>query len=418
MKQVLIKDGAAVVADVPAPQVSPGNVLVRVAHSCVSAGTEMANVQLSAMPLYRRALRQPQHVRRVLQMVKDQGLSYTMNRVRGMLDAGSSTGYSAAGTVVAVGNEVSGFAVGDRVACAGAGIANHAELIDVPVNLAVHVPDGLHLAHASTVTLGAIALQGVRRVQPDARRDRRRRRAGYPRTAHGAAPARERLLASSAPTSTQRRDRRRRARIGLESGGRLRTRIRATCPELTDGFGADAVIITAASSSSDESCARRSRPAAARAASCSSATSGSTSSARDIYAKEIDFLISTSYGPGRYDPLYEDEGQDYPIGYVRWTENRNMAGVSAHARRPAASRSTALKPRRYPVDEARAAYESLRLRERSRSLVLAARIPDDADAAESPCSSASRQRAAEPDACAWRSSAPAASRRACTCRTC
>ena len=146
MKQVLIKDGAAVVAEVPAPQVSPGSILVRVSHSCISAGTEMANVQLSALPLYRRAMRQPQHVRRVLQMVRDQGLSYTLNRVRGLLDAGSITGYSASGVVVAVGGEISGFSVGDRVACAGAGIANHAEFIDVPVNLAVHVPDGLDLA--------------------------------------------------------------------------------------------------------------------------------------------------------------------------------------------------------------------------------------------------------------------------------
>ena len=86
MKQVLIKDGDAVVAEVPAPQVGPGNVLVRVASSCISAGTEMANVALTAMPLYRRAMRQPQHVRRVLQMIKDQGLGYTMNRVRGLLD--------------------------------------------------------------------------------------------------------------------------------------------------------------------------------------------------------------------------------------------------------------------------------------------------------------------------------------------
>ena len=166
MKQVLINSGAVELAEVPAPQVGARNILVKVAFSCISAGTEMASVRMSGLPLYKRALRQPENVRRVVQMVRDQGLSYTYARVQGMLTAGTPTGYSAAGTVIAIGAEVVGFAVGDRVACAGAGIANHAEFIDVPVNLSVHVPDGLGLDAASTVTLGAIALQGVRRATP------------------------------------------------------------------------------------------------------------------------------------------------------------------------------------------------------------------------------------------------------------
>ncbi|MBS0394643.1 MAG: zinc-binding alcohol dehydrogenase, partial [Proteobacteria bacterium] len=126
----------------------------------------MASVRMSGLPLYRRALKQPDHVRRVVQMVREQGFAHTMDRVRGKLAAGSPTGYSAAGTVIAVGSEVEGFAVGDRVACAGAGVANHAEVIDVPVNLTVKVPDRLGLDAAATVTLGAIALQGVRRAAP------------------------------------------------------------------------------------------------------------------------------------------------------------------------------------------------------------------------------------------------------------
>src|SRR5437016_5983628 len=118
------------------------------------------------MPLYRRALKQPQNVTRVLDIARDQGLVRTIRRVRGQLASGLPTGYSAAGVVVELGEEVAGFTVGDRVACAGAGIANHAEYINVPVNLAVQVPDDVTFDDACTATLGAIALQGVRRARP------------------------------------------------------------------------------------------------------------------------------------------------------------------------------------------------------------------------------------------------------------
>ena len=166
MKQVLAKGGGVVVEDVPSPTAGPRNLLVRVAWSCVSVGTEMAGVRLSGMPLYRRALKQPENVRKVLELMRDQGIKRTWDRVTGKLAAGTPLGYSAAGVVVEVGREVEGFRAGDRVACAGAGIATHAELIDVPVNLAVRVPEGLELDVASTVTLGSIALQGVRRANP------------------------------------------------------------------------------------------------------------------------------------------------------------------------------------------------------------------------------------------------------------
>src|SRR5712692_5450049 len=136
MKQVLVRGGGVIVEDVPAPLPGPRSIIVRVAHSCVSAGTEVSSVRMSGMPLYRRALKQPQHVRRVLEVARDQGLIRTVQRVRGQLAAGLPIGYSAAGVVSEVGSEVVGFSVGDRVACAGAGIANHAEFINVPVNLA------------------------------------------------------------------------------------------------------------------------------------------------------------------------------------------------------------------------------------------------------------------------------------------
>ena len=157
MKQVLIQSGTAIVSDVPAPQVSPKNLLVRVDYSCISVGTEMAGVRMSGLPLYQRALKQPENVKRVMEMVRDQGMKRTMHRVTGKLAASSPTGYSAAGTVIEVGAEVDGFSVGDRVACAGAGIANHAEVIDVPVNLAAKIPDTVSADMASTVTLNQSA---------------------------------------------------------------------------------------------------------------------------------------------------------------------------------------------------------------------------------------------------------------------
>src|SRR5262245_29579514 len=143
MKQVLLRSGAVVVEDVPAPTPAAGEILVRVAYSCVSAGTELAGLRTSALPLYRRALKQPENVKKVLDMVRDQGLARTWERVSGKLASGSATGYSVAGEVVSVGADVEGFRPGDRVACAGAGIANHAELVTVPVNLAAHVPDNV-----------------------------------------------------------------------------------------------------------------------------------------------------------------------------------------------------------------------------------------------------------------------------------
>ncbi len=322
MRQVFIKGGEAVVAVVPAPFASPQNILVRLAHSCISSGTELAGVRMSGLPLYQRALKQPENVKRAVEMMRDQGIRKTIERVSGKLAAGGATGYSAAGTVIGIGAEVTGFAIGDRVACAGAGIANHADYIDVPVNLAVKLPDTVGTDAGCTVTLGAIALQGVRRAQPTL---------GETFVVVGLGLLGQLTAQMLAANGCR--------VIGVDiDGGRIAVAKaqgldagidpaaegyveRVT--QLTGGFGADGVIITAASpnhgiiSEAMNACRKKGRVVLV-------GDVGLNLNRDDMYRKELDFLISCSYGPGRYDPIYEEGGQDYPLPYVRWTENRNM----------------------------------------------------------------------------------------------
>ena len=355
MKQVLVKDGGVVVEEVPAPVAGEGSVLVRVQHSCVSVGTELSSVRMSGLPLYRRALAQPHHAKKVLEVAREQGFARTYKRVRGMLAGGLPTGYSAAGVVVAVGDRVTGFAPGDRVACAGAGIANHADLIDVPVNLAVRIPEGLDTSAAATVTLGAIALQGVRRTAPTLGETvlvlglgvlgqltvQLLRASGARVIGTDLDPARVEMALAHGLTH------------GVEPGEDLPTRVAA----LTDGFGADAAILTAATSSSEvvrqamQACRRKGRVVVV-------GDVGLELQRVDMYEKELDVLMSTSYGPGRYDPVYEQEGSDYPLGYVRWTENRNMEEylrLLSEERLSLVGFGSAT----YPVDEAPAAFAAL-----------------------------------------------------------
>jgi predicted dehydrogenase/threonine dehydrogenase-like Zn-dependent dehydrogenase len=356
MKQVLIRSGQAIVADVPAPEVGAANVLVRVEYSCISAGTEVAGMRMSGLPLHQRALKQPQNVQRVLAMVREQGVRRTMERVRGKLAAGTATGYSAAGTIVAVGAEVEGYSVGDRVACAGAGIANHAEVIDVPVNLTVRVPNDVALDHASTVTLGAIAMQGLRRAQPTL---------GETVVVIGLGIlgqlTAQMLCANGCKVIGVDLDP---ARIALALGNGMQIGVDPVAENYIErvlkhsaGLGADAVIVTAASPShqiiSDAMQATRKKGRVVLVGDV-----GLNLNRGDFYAKELDFLVSTSYGPGRYDPVYEEQGQDYPLAYVRWTENRNMQAymdlLASNRVRVAQLVSGA-----YPVDRASEAYSAL-----------------------------------------------------------
>lgn len=356
MKQVLVRGGGVVVDEVPAPALGPRSLLVRVHYSCVSVGTELTGVQLSGLPLYRRALKQPHHARKALELAKDQGFVRTYKRISGRLAAGTPTGYSAAGEVIALGDDVTGFAVGDRVACAGGGYANHAEVIAVPVNLVVRVPDGLPLDDASTVTLGAIAMQGVRRAEPTLGETIAVIGLGVlgQLTVQLLRAQGARVIGSDLDPVRAEQARTSGAHWVVRDGESLADVAR----KATDGFGADGVIITAATSSSAvvsdafQSCRRRGRVVVV-------GDVGLDLKRYDLYEKELDLRMSTSYGPGRYDSVYEEEGHDYPYGYVRWTEGRNM---EEYLRLLSEGRVALahLPSERYAIGDATAAYEALK----------------------------------------------------------
>ena len=377
MKQVLIKQGQAVVEDVPAPQVAPGAVLVRVDHSCISVGTEMSGIKSSGLPLWKRAIKQPENVKKVLQMAATQGVGHTRRVVQGQLSAGNTTGYSAAGVVLEVGEGIDDIRPGDRVACAGSQCAYHAEIIRVPHNLAVPVPDGLDFAAASTVTLGAIALQGVRRVQPTLGETFVVIGLG------GLGQLTAQILRANGCRVVGTDLDKERIRLAQELGMHM-----GIYPEegsdiehvarLTHGIGADGVIITAATpshtvvSTAFRMCRKKGRVVLV-------GDVGLNLNRANFYEKELDFFISTSYGPGRYDNNYEEKGLDYPVAYVRWTENRNMAEYL----RLVADGTVKVAPlisATYPMDQAGSAYEALRTGETRPLLVLLSYPKPDKDA--------------------------------------
>ena len=356
MKQVLIRQGRATVEEVPAPLVEPGMVLVRVDHSCISVGTEMSGVRASGTPLWKKALRQPERVRQVARMALADGVARTRQAVEGQLGQAQATGYSAAGTVLEVGEGIDDLLPGDRVACAGAQFAHHAGIVRVPRNLVVPVPEGVGFPAASTATLGAIALQGVRRANPTL---------GETFVVVGLGIlgqlTAQLLRASGCRVVGTDLDRARialAASLGMEvgvhpdDGGDVEQVAR-----LTGGVGADGVIVTAASpsdailSTAFRMCRRKGRVVLV-------GDVGLHLDRADFYQKELDFLVSTSYGPGRYDRNYEERGLDYPVGYVRWTENRNLAEY-LRLLSEGRVRVEPLVERVYPVEAAAEAYASL-----------------------------------------------------------
>lgn len=322
MKQLLYKSGKVTIHKVPDPVVDNKSVLVRVKNSCISIGTELSGIKSSGDNLIRRAIKNPHHVRTVLSMASNSGISKVANIVKKKLDAASPIGYSAAGEVIAVGNEIKDIKIGDKVACSGAQCANHAEIICVPRNLVAKIPPNVSYVDASSITLGAIALQGLRRANLNF---------GETAVVLGLGVIGQ-ILAQLLNANGIKV-------IGID----LDTKKIKLAKELgifcdvnpknedvinkvihnTNGFGADSVIVTASSDSSEvisqafNLCRKKAKVVLV-------GDVGLDLKREDMYEKELDLLISTSYGPGRYDPTYEEDGIDYPYHYVRWTENRNM----------------------------------------------------------------------------------------------
>jgi predicted dehydrogenase/threonine dehydrogenase-like Zn-dependent dehydrogenase len=358
MKQVLIKNGNAIVTEIPAPIVDNKSVLVKVMYSCVSVGTEMSSLKMSSLPLYKRALKQPENVKKVLEMIRNQGIQQTFERVSGKLTAGSPTGYSVAGEVIAVGEQVESFKIGDKVACAGAGIANHAEYVNVPVNLVTHIPENLSMSSASTVTLGAIAMQGVRRMQPTLGETIVVIGLGVLGQltvqllkANGCKVIGIDLDQSRVDTALY---------AGMDKGATNNSDLIQTVDLFTGGIGADGVIITA-SSESNEIVSLSMQITRKKGRVVLVGDVGLDLKRADFYVKELDFFISTSYGPGRYDPYYEEGGMDYPIGYVRWTENRNMTEYLYLLSSKKINIENFYSENIYSIDKAFDAFESLKM---------------------------------------------------------
>ena len=327
------------------------------ASSCISVGTEMSGVQAASEPIWKRAARRPDKVLKAIHMVFTRGVDETVNIVRGQIGAGSILGYSAAGTVVGVGAGVEDIDIGERVACAGAQSAHHAEVIRVPRNLVAPVPDAVSIEDAATMTLGAIALQGVRRAEPTlgetfaivglgllGQLTSQMLKANGCRVIGIDLDTRRVELAKSAGLD-----------IGLSPTDEPPV---VQVAKLTDGVGVDGVIITAAAKSSEalalacKLCRRKGRVVLVGDVPIQIDRA-------DIYRNEIDFRISTSYGPGRYDRRYEEEGLEYPIGYVRWTENRNMRAYLSLIEQGRVTPSKFVDAT-YSIDDAPKAYESLR----------------------------------------------------------
>jgi len=398
MKQVLqdARTGAIAVEEVPAPQLLPGCVLVRIASSLVSAGTERASSEFARKNLLQKAKSRPDLVREVISKVQRDGIFSAISAVRSRLDQPQHPGYSSAGTVIAVGEGITDIQPGDRVACAGAGFAVHAEIACVPRLLVARIPmcDGrpeVPFDEAAFSTLGAVALHGIRTAEA---------KLGDLVAVIGLGLLGQltvQLLKAAGchvlgmDIDPSRSDLAR--RMGADTAASTPSDFREICKAASGGLGVDSVLITAETSSSDP-VNLAGLVARDRAIVVAVGTVGMDVDRKAYYEKELDFRISRSYGPGRYDAAYEQKGRDYPIGYVRWTETRNMeAFVQLLAEKRV--NVDALITHRFGIDEAPRAYELITGRARESFLGVVIHYPGVADESRSICLSKAAGQAGE-----------------------
>mgnify|MGYP003565053204 FL=1 len=352
MKQILqsLKTGATEVAEVPIPRASRGSLLIQTSQTLVSAGTERMLVEFGKAGWIDKARQQPDKVRMVLDKIKTDGLQPTLEAVFNKLDQPLPLGYCNVGRVAEVGTGVTGLAAGDRVISNG----KHAEVVSVPLNLCAKVPDAVSDEEAAFTVLGTIALQGIRLVAPTL---------GETVVVTGLGLVglmTVQLLRANGCRV-----------LGLDFDPEKLAMARQFGAEVVDlstgqdpvvaaetfsrGRGVDAVIVTAATQSSEPMhqaalmCRKRGRIVLV-------GVTGLELSRDDFFKKELTFQVSASYGPGRYDPNYEEKGQDYPVGFVRWTEQRNFEAVLDMM----AMGQLDVKPlisHRFAIGEAEQAYE-------------------------------------------------------------
>ena len=322
MKQLIqsFKTGELGLFDVPAPICQENGALVQTTVSLVSAGTEKMLVDFAKKSLLAKAKDRPDLVKQVVGKMKKEGVKNTLEKVFTKLDSPIPLGYSAAGRVIEVGSNMSGLNVGDRVACGGAGYANHSEINYVPKNLMVKIPDGVDDIDASFVTVGAIALQGVRQTEP-----KLGERVAVMGLGLLGQLTVQLLKANGCKVIGSDVDPDKIAlakKLGADETCHASELI-AKANEFSNGHGVDAVII-AASTSSNQPVIDAAEISRMRGRVVFLGMVGMDIPRNDYYKKEIDLRLSMAYGPGRYDPEYEEKGNDYPFDLVRWTEQRNF----------------------------------------------------------------------------------------------
>ncbi|MFK7800613.1 MAG: bi-domain-containing oxidoreductase [Anaerolineae bacterium] len=355
MKQLLqfVRDGRSDIVDIPSPICGKNKVLVQTATSLVSAGTERMIVDFAEKNLIEKARSRPDLVRQTIDKAQREGILTTYDAVQNRLEQPMALGYSCAGVVLEVGSGIKNFKVGDRVACAGAGYAVHAETIAVPENLVVPLPENVDFESASFTTLAAIALQGIRLADV---------KLGDVVGVIGLGLLGQltiQMLQAAGCIVLGMDIREDRVELALKMGAHAAVSsgeaFESICQQYSDGHGVDSVQITADTKSNQPvelagTIARKKGTVVAVGA------VGMNIPRKTYYDKEVSFHISSSYGPGRYDSTYEEKGIDYPYAYVRWTENRNMrAFIQMVANKQLDIQS--LITHRYSIEEADTAYE-------------------------------------------------------------
>jgi predicted dehydrogenase/threonine dehydrogenase-like Zn-dependent dehydrogenase len=356
MKQAFINKGTVSVHNLPSPSIKAGCIKIKLLFSTISVGTEISAVKGTGKSLLERTLVDPKKALQVLDILKSQGLKSAKMKVTGATEKLVAMGYSVSGIVTEVGEGVFDFTVGDEVSAGGSGFALHAEYVVVPKNLVVKIPRGLDMIAASTGTVGSIALHGVRRADL---------RLGEYAVVVGTGLlgllVLQMLKASGVKVACTDINNIR-LQLAKELGADLIVNSLEEDPvsaiqNWSGGYGADAVLFMAATDK-DEPLSQAFRMCRRKGKVVLVGVSGMHINRDDIYRNEIDFMISSSYGPGRYDDNYELKGQDYPYAYVRWTENRNIASYLDMIKEGKINLDK-LAPKVYTIDDAEQAYKQI-----------------------------------------------------------